>query len=182
MNKRIVDDVYEIVDDILEIYDKKKQKIAVVGYYETILEIMNALIKVTEGICFESGVLENPEYTEYEDSFYLLLEDDGITTGEMWNDFNERYLILEPDCAFVEEDFADDYFDVNEDKNVVVFGFDDVHDYIEHDDKPCVCMTKDKKGFTFCVDDEFGHTKFKYHGNKVLSEEEMWDIIATEFS
>ena len=181
MKKKIVDDVYEIVDDVLELYINGKQKIAVVGYYETILEIMNTLIKITDDVNFESGVLENPQYTEYEDAFYLILEEDGITTGEMWNKYHERYLMLEANYTFVEEDFAEDFFDTNEDKNVVVFGFGDVHDEVGDHHEPCVCLTNDRKGFTCCIDNGFSYTKFKYSGSKILSDDDVWDIIAAEF-
>ena len=180
----VIDDVYQIAEQMIDVADSQNDVVAV-GYYDTIQELFNILIKADDDYAFIGGQLEPEEWDNYDEAWYIRLSNNSdIYTGKMWNEYHDRYFDLCADWAYIEEDFADQYFESNNTTVTVIFGFDDVHDTDEDeedDSNTCLCMDKDQMGFTFCATNEYGHHKLKYRGNKQLTEEQAWDIVAENF-
>ncbi len=180
MKKIVVDDIYEIIGDIIDLYDNDSdKKIVVVGYYEIIQEAMNTIIKMVDDVRFVGGQLDEYDYDGYDDAWYLELQDGGIYTGKIYNDLHDCYLMMETDYAFVEEDFIDQYLETNSSHGVTEFGFDDVHDSDDTaaDSNACVCKTDDGYGFTFCDHSDGNHYKFTYRGTKKLTDDMIHDLL-----
>ena len=182
MRKIVIKDLSKIAEEISECCHDSHVGVVVVGYYETIVELFNILIKTTDSE-FISGELHPCEYDGYEDAYYIEYDNNEIWTGKARYDCSDDYVMFDEDIAYVEEDFLKDYLKSNNIDNVVVFGFSDVHDEKdnEHNPNTCLCMNDDNTGFTFCTENEFGHSKFKYKGNKKLTEDEAWEIVDKYF-
>lgn len=155
----------------------------IIGYYDTIVDAFNYIIKNSDAN-FAEGELNSPEWDGYDDAWYLDYSEDEIYLGKAYNNESDRYFMFEGDLVYVEEDFVDGYLKTNDKENVIVFGFDDIE---EDDNTPsdktgtCLCLTDDKMGFSFCADNEYGHQKLVYRGNKKLTEDEAWSIVAAHF-
>lgn len=135
---------------------------------------------IRDGYDISSCEIKNPEFDGYEDAYYIEISDGEIWCGKMMIENHDRYLHMENDMTYVEEDFADDYFMVNNDQMPkIIFGFKDVHsENDDGDDSPCLCLDEDRTGFTFCLCDGVHNVKFKYKGNKKLTMNEAWDIVS----
>ena len=187
MNKRkklIIDDVYQIAEQMIDVAAPNKCVVAV-GYYDTIQELFNILLKSDNEYEFIAGQLEPEEWDGYDEAWYVeIIDGNEVYVGKMQYDGKDDYIMLEADYGFVEEDFLDQYLENNDSNGVTVFGFDDVHDTGDEEDddsNTCLCMDKDQMGFTFCSTSEYGHHKLRYRGNKQLTEEQAWDIVAENF-
>ena len=188
MRKIIIEDIYTIAEQMIDLAAPNKV-IGAVGYYDTIQELFNILIKSDNEYEFVAGQLEPEEWDNYDEAWYLQIDDDvEMYVGKMQYDGHDEYISLESDYDFVEEDFLDQYLENNSSYGVIAFGFDDVHDepdgeFDSADDEfnNCLCMDKDNYGFTFCACNEYGHHKFKYRSNKKLTEDEAWDIVAENY-
>ena len=181
MKKKIFEYIDDLYEDILEyVDDNPGSDVAIVGYYETILFVLHELIR--EGYDISSCEIDKPEFDGYEDAYYIEISNGEIWCGKMMAEDHDHYLYMENDMTYVEEDFTDDYFMVNNDQMpTIIFGFKDVHSENEHDDSddsPCLCLDEDRTGFTFCLCDGTQNVKFKYKGNKKLTMNEAWDIVS----
>ena len=165
---KIISEVKDIADDMIQTKDPS----VLVGYYETVVDALNYLIKTTVAE-FTSGELVDPDIDGYDDAYYLQYDGDEIWVGKAKYDDSDKCIMFDEKYAFVEEDFADWFTDVNKYCTVVEFGYDDVHD----EDPFCICMDDDKLGFTFCMEDEDGFTKFKYRGSSKLTEADIRKML-----
>ena len=179
----IIDDVYQIAAQMIDVAAPNKVIVAV-GYYDTIQELFNILIKSDNEYEFVGGRLEPEEWENYEEAWYVeIMDDNEMYVGKMQYDGRDDYIILEADYSFVEEDFLDQYLENNDTTGLTVFGFDDI-DRGESDcddDENCLCMDKDYMGFTFCAINEYGHHRLRYRGNRKLTEDDAWEIVAENF-
>ena len=142
---------------------------------------MNYFIHTSEDYNFVAGELCPPEWDGYEDAWYLeIAHNFELYTGKMFNDLHHRYLITDADYAFVEKEYADEYIKTNGSENLFVIDYEE--NDTEEDIHTCTCVTDDRKGFTFCLNIDDSCTKFKYYGDKVLSDDEIWEIINKEFN
>ena len=182
MRKIIIKDLDKIANEISERCRDNDVGIAVIGYYETIVELFNVLIKTTDSE-FIAGELHPHDYDGYDDAYYIEYDNNEIWIGKVRYDGSNDYVKFSEGIVYVEEDFLKDFLKSNDVDNVVVFGFLDVHDEIdkEYNSNTCLCMNDDDTGFTFCAENEFGHSKFKYKGNKKLTEDEAWEIVNKYF-
>ena len=183
MKKIIIEDIYTIVEQIVDLAAPNKSVVAV-GYYDTIQELFNTLLKVDDDYEFVAGQLEPEEWGGYDEAWYVKVDDaNEVYVGKMQYDGQDDYIMLEADYSFVEEDFLDQYLEHNDTSGLTVFGFDDVHNEEPSDDKlpDCLCMDKDGMGFTSCATNEYGHHRLRYRGNKKLTESDAWDIVAENF-
>ena len=172
IKKKVVDDVIVIAKEI----SKTEEYTVLVGYYETVVAVLNWLIKMTDAE-FTSGELNQPEIDGYDEAYFLEYDGEEIWVGKAYDENFHKYLYFEVDNAYVEEDFYDQYAKSNSTHNVIVFGFDDVNDDKAEDDGVSICMDDDECGFCFCIDNDVAHTKFKYRGNKKLTQEMVSNII-----
>lgn len=181
--KRIrIDDLEELSEMIIDSIEDGEGP-AVVGYYDTIAYILTDLICATD-LELASINLHDQEYDGYEEAYYLEIFEGGIYIDQAQCDKHDRYVLMENDTTYVEEDFEKEYLEVNSPDGVVIFGMHDV-DKEEHEcnhDETCLCYNEDHTGFSFCVSGCDGVTKFKYKGTKKLSEDEVWKIIEEQFS
>ena len=186
MNKRIfvIDDAYQIAEQMIDVSSPNKVVVAV-GYYDTIQELFNILIKSDNDYEFIGGQLEPVEWGDYEEAWYVeIMDDNEMYVGKMQYDGRDDYIVLEADYSFVEEDFLDQYLENNDTNGLTVFGFDDVHPVDNDKDNcadTCLCMDKDNLGFTFCVTDEYGYHKLRYRGNHELTKDDAWEIVAENY-
>lgn len=182
MRKVIIEDIYTIAEQMVDVAAPNKCVVAV-GYYDTIQELFNILLKSNDDYEFVAGQLEPEEWDGYDEAWYVeIVDGDEIYTGKMQYDGRDDYILLEADYSFVEEDFLDQYLENNDTTGVTVFGFDDVHEEPSDEKLPdCLCMDKDGLGFTFCSTNEYGHHRLRYRGNKKLTESDAWDIVAENF-
>jgi hypothetical protein len=142
--------------------------IGVVGYYETIVDILNWLIKNTDAE-FVEGELHAYEYDHYEDAFVLEYYENEIYINKFANEHN--HLTLSCDNTYVEEDFVDEYAETNiMDEDVIIFGYSDVDN---SNDGNYFCMDDDLCGFCCCID----NTKFKYRGSVKLTTDMINKIL-----
>lgn len=143
--------------------------IGVVGYYETIIDILNWLIKNTVAE-FVEGELHSSDYDNYEDAYVLQYFDNGIYIDRL---VGEKYSpILTYDKTYLEEDFIEEYTENNIiNDSVTLFGYKDE----EHQDDECnyFCMDDDLCGFCCCID----NTKFKYRGSVKLTTDMINKIL-----
>lgn len=182
MKKIIIDDVAQITSDVIKLMDDF-ENVLIVGYYETIVEAFNLLMKLTDNE-FVSGELYPVDYDNYEDAYYLECNGGQLYFGKArWNG-HDKYIMFDFDKAFVEEDFLDDFLTNNDIDDVVVFGFEDVRETenVEKSDGKedgdyTICMDDDEKGFCFCINNDFEHTKFKYRGDKKLNRDEVMKMV-----
>lgn len=183
MKKIVIDDIYTIAEQMVDISAPNKC-VSAVGYYDTIQELFNILLKLDDDYEFIGGRLEPEEWNGYDEAWYIeIMDGNDIYIGQMQYDGEDDYILLESDYCFVEEDFLDQYLENNDVYGLTVFGFDDVHNEIQDDELPdCLCMDEDKLGFTFCSTNQYGHQRLRYRSNKKLTESEAWDIIAENFS
>ena len=177
MRKMIIDDISQITNEIIQLTTDFEKDALIVGYYETIVDAFNIIMKLTDNN-FVFGELHPAEFDGYDDAYYLECTGGEISLGKVrWSD-KDKYIMFEFDKAFVEEDFIDDFLTNNEPNGVVVFGFDDIdRDDNEDDNDFTICMDDDRNGFCFCIQDDCGHTKFKYRGSKELSDDDVMKII-----
>lgn len=159
--------------------DKDESIFTLIGYYDNVANIMNELIR--DGADLIDADIHPEEYDGYCDAYQLsYIPDDGIYVAKMYSEDGEC-LYSEDDIVLIEEDFVADYLEVNEmPSDFLVFGYRDVHEN-EEDDKPCLCMDDDNKGFTFCINDENGRIKFRYACDKRISINDAWKIVEEEF-
>lgn len=137
----------------------------VVGYYATIVDILNWLIKNTDAE-FTEGELYSYDYDHYDDAFVLQYCDGDIYIDKFAT--GERHLTLSYDVVYIEEDFVDAFTETNVmDNNVITFGFD-----TEQEDN-YFCMDDDFCGFCYCTD----NTKFKYRGSVKLTTDMVNKIL-----
>ena len=172
MEKITIKDYTQIVEDIIG-YDDGCS-ISVVGTYETIIKIFNDLIKSTDAD-FVAGEIYSPDWDNYDDAYFLEYTDEKIWLGKAIWEGHDCYIQFDSNTVYVEEEFLDKYFVRDNDNNKLI-----VFKYAEEefaDDNYCMCLSEDGKGFTLCVEDEFGHSKFKYQGTKELTEKDAWEII-----
>lgn len=177
MKKVIIDDIYTIAEQMIDVAAPNKVVVAV-GYYDTIQELFNILIKSDNDYEFVGGRLEPEEWENYEEAWYVEIMDDiEMYVGKMQYDGRDDYIVLEADYGFVEEDFLDQYLENNDTTGLTVFGFDDVHEDDVEEQEKCLCMDNDSMGFTFCVADEYGYHKLRYRGNQKLTKDDAWEIV-----
>ena len=166
-----INDATDIAKKIIGDY-KTINYVSVVGYYDTIMPIFNYLIKHTDSE-FVQGMLYPYEYDEYEDAYILEYDKEEIWLSRF------DHTMIDADIKYVEEDFLEEFAERNVvDDTAVIFGYKDVDDKINTN----IYMDDDNMGFTFCVYDEYGCTKFTYRGVNKLSEDDVWDIITNHFS
>ena len=171
MKKIVVENCAQIAMDIAECKDSVS--VAVVGSYETIVEIFNILMKSTDAE-FVAGEIHPSYWDNYEDAYYLKYSNDELWLGKAVWENHDSYVLFDDDNVYVEEDYLDKYIESNNNDNLIVFCYGEEKNT---DDNYCMCLSEDGKGFTFCVEDEFGHGKFKYQGTKELTEKDAWEII-----
>lgn len=185
MEKVVIDDIDLIVNLVIKRLDNKPYELpSIVGYYETIQEALNLLIKRTDFELVGADFWE-PEYDGYDEAYSLFVYDNEITIKKAYSEKLGRYLASETDYAFVEEDFADKYIEANPLTDGVIFGFDDVNDVSEDDENDfsdipvCICIDDDHKGFCACrFNDEIGdYEKYSFGTDRVLSRQEIYDRI-----
>lgn len=156
------------------------ESIVAVGYYETVVEIMNYLIKNTSAE-FVSGELNEPEWDGYDEAYYVELYGDEIYVGKSAAIGKDKagkevvaYICYESREVFVEEDFLEPYLKNNSDDNVVVFSFTKEE---EETNGMYVFKDKDNKGFTYCGCSDGGYYRYTYRGIDKLSEEDIKKIL-----
>ena len=181
MEKIRVNDTEDLIMEHIML--DESDQLLVVGYYETIISAINFLIKEYD-VNFTGGEIIDPDYDGYEDSYYLEFYDDEFSVGKTYNEKLDEYLMFDIDTVFVEEDFVDDFLRTNKPDHLVVFGFNDIagDDYDFMNDDGCVCIDEDKKGFSLCIHDDYGHTKFRYRGCKELSHDDIQEILYCQFA
>lgn len=182
MEKITIDDIDMIVSLVIERVKNKTYGLpAIVGYYGTIQEALNLLIKRTDFELVGADFWET-EYNGYDEAYVLFIYDNEISVRKAYSEELKRYLVSEADYAFVEEDFADEYLKVNPKQSGVIFGFDDVDDHM-CDSTIHLCINDDHKGFCSCrLDDETGdREQFVFECERVLSEREIFDKIGEYF-
>lgn len=174
MRKIVIDDIAQISAEMIAFNSIEGHHSVVVGSYEVIVEILNTIIKNTNAV-FVNGELNMPDSDGYENAYYLEYAEDELWVDKMYNEMHKRYLTIEADRVWVEDEFSNDYLDANDAKNVIIFEFDSE---LEDPSKvPCLCLDDDALGFTCCYNSELGHGKFKYRGSEKLTEEKAWDIV-----
>lgn len=146
--------------------------VVVVGYYATIVDILNWLIKNTDAE-FTEGELYSYDYDHYDDAFVLQYCDGDIYIDKFA--IGERHLILSYDVVYIEEDFVDAFAEKNViDNDVIAFGFDtEQEDTNKEDNYFCMDMDDDLCGFCCCID----NTKFKYRGSVKLTTDMVNKIL-----
>lgn len=163
-----VDDPVAIAK-LIKDYPPEFLKVAV-GYYDTIVDILNWLIKNTEAE-FAEGELHSYDYDHYDDAFVLQYCDGDIYVDKFA--IGERYLTLSYDVVYVEEDFIDAFAETNVMGNdVIVFNFDTETEELNKEDN-YFCMDDDLCGFCCCID----NTKFKYRGSVKLTTDMINKIL-----
>ena len=179
MEKRIIEDTDDIVDIIYSKYEENtEQLIEVVGCYDTIIDILNILVKTTD-LELECVELTPPEYDGYDDAYGIDISDTTICVGKMYNEEFGCYFRTEADYSYVESGYESKYFETNDgDGEIFVFEYD-----IDNPDTN-LCVDKDKKGFCFCYSDgDSGfHKEFVYKGEAPLGDKEIFAIISKYFS
>lgn len=180
MDKKILFEDYEhLTEEIISSINNGHESVALVGYYGTVCDVMNMLIKDTK-LELISADLHDYDYDEYEDAYYLEVdaENNQIWIGKMKWENDRNYITLYDEVVFVEEDFSEEYFKNNSKDGVFVIGFTDV---VDNEDKSCLCFDDDNCGFSFCINTDMGRSKFKYRGNTKLTPEDAWEIVSEYF-
>lgn len=174
MRKIVIDDIAQISAEMIAFNSIEGHHSVAVGSYEVIVAMLNTIIKNTNAT-FVNGELNMPDSDGYEKAYYLEYTKNELWVGKIYNDIYKRYLTIEADKVWVEDEFSKDYLVVNDAENVTIFKFDsEANDASE---VPCLCLDDDALGFTCCYHDELGHGKFKYRGSEKLTEEKAWDIV-----
>ena len=173
MEKIRIENIEELEDRIENVSIDKD--VCVVGCYDTIVNLLNSLIKNTN-FKLINCILEDPD-CGYKDAYYLETYGNNIWVDCGCNE--DGYLHTEYDIAFVEEDFTDDFLELNDSDNVIEFGFGEEDQ--DHDGET-VCMDNDRCGFCYCVNNEHGYMKFRYKGTKKLSDKDIEKIIDDNFT
>lgn len=183
MVDRVFNDIDDLSSDVIWFVDKHGSKdIAIVGYYDTICYLLNELVRADYDII--SCELHDQAYDGYEEAYYMEIVDGNIWCGKMQYEGHDTYIHMENDFTYVEEDFEKEYLKSNPDSLHISFGFTDIYEDEDNseDDAPCLCFDNDHRGFTFCLNDDGHHIKFKYKGNKTLTMDEAWEIVSENFN
>lgn len=141
--------------------------------YDVMVELLNILTKNTEAklVCAD---LHEPNYEFYNDAYYIEYADNEFWVGKMLLD-NGAYVSLSADKVWVEDEYLDKYIVTNGASNATVFCFDESNDDITQ--TPCLCLDKDKLGFTHCYSGDDGYEKFRYRGTEKLTDKKAWEIV-----
>lgn len=179
MKKKVIDDIQVIVETMID-YGKDSKQTLLIGYYDTIITAFNMLIKSSDAE-FVAGEIDPYEWVSYDDAYYLEYDGEEIYVGRTVWKGHDRYLIFDGySVAFIEEDFYEDFCETNTTNNAIPFGFSDVNEQVDkqtEDDQTSLCMDEDECGFCFCIGTDDNHTKFRYRGNKKLTQSEVGKMI-----
>ena len=174
MRKIVIDDIAQVSAEMIAYNSIEGHGCVAIGCYEVIVEILNTIIKNTSAT-FVNGELKKPDVDGYEDAYYIEYYEDELWLGKIYSELHKAYILIEADKVWVEEEFLDDYLNVNDAENVTVFSFDAADE--DASKVPCLCLDDDELGFTCCYSDEDGHGKFKYRGSEKITKEKAWDIV-----
>ena len=189
-----VDDKLEIADEFIDRLYNTDKTVAVFGdidLVESILDDVNDLNETSIKFVDFRG--------DFEGTFYIAVNDDGEIVVRDASDFDE---FADIGIAFIDMDCADektvqeiiDYF-VNEDKEVILFGYPD--DMVEHCGKECgktchcglydespVSFEDDQHGFTMRKTDDNGYRCVSFYStdenykNKALDMiKDIWNLV-----
>ena len=98
MKKIIIDDVAQITTDVIKLMDDF-ESVLIVGYYETIVEAFNLLMKLTDNE-FAYGELHPADYDNYEDAYYLECDGGQLYFGKARWDDHDKYIAFVRRTAF----------------------------------------------------------------------------------
>ena len=175
-----IKDVHDITCDI-ERFGTNDTSVIIIGYYDTIIEVFNTLIKETDSKLVE-GELASPEWDGYDEAYYIWYSESNMYVSKAYNEECDSYYLIDCDIAFVEEDFLEDYLEDNSPTNVITFGWDDVI-YDNEDKLDAFRFSADQKSFSFTyLDSNEDKVTFVYSGEKRLTEQEAWEIFYSYFS
>lgn len=170
-----IDNIESIVKNFSTLCGDDRDAV-VVGNYETIVEALNYLVKNTNSY-FVCGELSFPEVDGYDGGYYIIFDNKEIWTGKIKTSDACDCVMFECDYAYVEDCYQKDYLSNNTKHGMVVFTYDDIEeDDHEDDDNHCVCMDDDRMGFCLCINENDFHHKFKYRGNKKLTDDDVINI------
>ena len=106
----VIDDEFEITERMLELNALNPERsVLAVGYYETIISIVNDLLKCSDDLFMIEAEIMPPEFDGYEEGFYCEVSDDEVFVGRTHWEGQDKMKIFEADITFCEEDFVDDY-------------------------------------------------------------------------
>ena len=179
MDRIVIDEIEDIVELMLD-SDTYGEDINVVGSYDDIKDILNTLIAYADAV-FVSGELFDPEFDEYEDAYYLNYADGEIMVGKMYNNAIEEYIYLEPTHTFLDNEFAEKFFETNPRVNVTLYSRDEIESDVDDEDcHECVCGENGGHGFTVCAHRGGDVFKLEYHTSEKLTDEDI-KYLATDF-
>lgn len=178
MRKYVLKETEEIVDKIIE----REDDTLLIGYYETIIEALNLLIKKTDFdiVCAEICPYD---YDNYDGAYFLNCDDRGdIYVGKAFDEEIEKFYFFDCDHVYIEEDFCADYAEINGDTNVDVFTFSDDIEMHTSGQEPLLTIDNDRCGFCLCYTDDNNTYRFKYRGQVRLTNDMIVKIINDNFS
>lgn len=159
----------------------RENDVTVVGYYDTIIEILNYCMRDgNNDFCLVSCDIAPPDFDGYDDAYMIQFD---VVNGKMYVEKaaaeSGKYLIVLDDLVFIEEDFVDGWVETNESENMIVFGFSDITNVNSSDvTERSVCVDNDMLGFCACSIDDVGFHTFKYRGNSKLTKNDIDKILA----
>lgn len=170
-----IDNIESIVKNFPALCQDDKD-VVIIGTYDTVVDAFNYLIKNTDSK-FVCGELQPPEMDEYDDGWYIIFDKDEIWMGKTKTSDRCDCVTFDCDYAYVEDGFEKAYLPNNTEDGMVVFTYDEIEeDDHEDDDNHCVCMDDDRMGFCLCINENDFHHKFKYRGNRKLTDDDVINI------
>lgn len=195
MNTLYFEDIEELCLAANEMYDGHNE-IMFVCKYNDAKEILRELVFYDHN--FKELLLENPEWTGYEDEYYVTIDEDGVWCKKA--KCEDTYLYADGDVIFISGDSSTKVIPkLNDEAIVYEYSFDEDDEY----DDFCECCYDHKEGKCF-LDDEveegetYVHTlkdgdnvhgfnlskyedgaykSYSYYDGDVLNEDRVRDIL-----
>lgn len=166
MKRMIFDDISELCDEALEIFDSHDDNedfcgVSIVGHYDVIVDVLNYLVKNTCFKLYDISLCPS-KINGYCDEYILSIDFDGL----LWCQEVKRngcYLGTEKEVIFVHSDVNSKFVVVNQKNNMIEFSFDG-----EYDDEFCCgsdcknCELESEDAELTTIDEEDGLHGFTY--------------------
>lgn len=182
MENVIIENMTYVANEVAKFCgDDVEKNGVIIGYYDDVCEAFNTLMKDTNTL-FVSGELWEPEYNGYDGPYYIEYSPEEIFVGKAYYK-EDNMMLFEPDIAYVDKDFINEFLKSSFTDNVVCYSYDGCDEDDNNEDDicdhyGCICFDEDKCGFKYCTYEDDERVMFCYRGSKKLTEIDAVNIIA----
>lgn len=126
MGSVLYGDVWDLAYDVAECADCRSEDMgcAVVGGYETIIDMANIILKETDYdlVFCEIGP---PDLDGYDDAFIMSLVDNEMMIEKAYNPNFQKYFRIEAGKIFVEYEYLEEFLESNDGDDIVIFAVEE---------------------------------------------------------